>query len=46
MTEEQESEFQSAITVYLIDFQKAFKKIIRGRDTTDMKRKIKRMKKD
>jgi hypothetical protein len=45
MTEEQKPKFQSAITVYLTDFQKSFKKILRGRDTTDMKRKIKRMNK-
>jgi len=43
MTDQQKPKFQDAITVYLTDFQKSFKKILRGRDTTGMKRKVKRM---
>ncbi len=45
MTDEQKPKFQNAITVYLTDFQKSFKKIITGRDTSGMERKIKRMNK-
>lgn len=43
MTDEQKPKFQNAITAYLTDFQTSFKKILRGRDTSDLKRKIKRM---
>ena len=45
MTEEQQPKFQNAITVYLTNFQKSFKKIVSGRDTSGMERKIKRMNK-
>lgn len=43
MTAEQQPKFQAAITVYLTDFQKSFKKILRGSDATGIKRKVKRM---
>jgi hypothetical protein len=43
MTAEQQPKFQGAITVYLTDFQKSFKKILRGSDATGIKRKVKRM---
>ena len=45
MTDEQQPKFQTAITAYLTDLQKSYKKILRGRDTTDLERKIKRMNK-
>ncbi|MFT5690903.1 MAG: hypothetical protein ACI92E_000227 [Oceanicoccus sp.] len=45
MTKEQKPQFQKAITAYLTEFQKSFKKIVSGRDTSGMKRKIKRMNK-
>ena len=45
MTDEQKPKFQTAITAYLTDLQKSYKKILRGRDTTDLQRKIKRMNK-
>jgi pantothenate kinase-related protein Tda10 len=45
MTDEQKPQFQNAITTYLTAFQQSFKKIVSGRDTSGMERKIKRMNK-
>lgn len=45
MTKEQKPQFQSVITDYLTEFQKSFKKIVSGRDTSGMQRKVKRMNK-